>query len=77
MNLLDFRMYSTKLALTSFLITDEILKRLVCTVKKQLSPTKYNPLCQKMAAFWRSSMPVYIKFPFAGCNCTVLNWIPM
>ena len=45
------------MVLCSFLNTDEILKRRVCTVKKHLSPTKYNLLCQKMAAFWRSSVP--------------------
>ena len=47
--------------LCSFLKIDEILKRFVCTVKKQLLPTKYDPLCQKMAAIWSSSMPVYIR----------------
>ena len=49
------------MVLCSFLNTDEILKRRVCTVKKHLSPTKYNLLCQNMAAFWRSSVPVYIQ----------------
>ena len=49
------------MVLCSFLNTDKILKRLVYTVKKQLSPTKYDPLCQKMAAFWRSLVPLYIQ----------------
>ena len=49
------------MVLCSFLNTDEILKRRVCTVKKHTSPTKYNLLCQNMAAFWRSSVPVYIQ----------------
>ena len=47
--------------LCSFLKIDEILKRFVCTVKNQLLPTKYDPLCQKMAAIWSSSMPMYIR----------------